>query len=151
KLPDRPLAVHDGLLPETVLGIQMRGGIPAGPTKFEYAVYVANAPKLNTDDPDALGTLDFDNFHNEDGHVAFGGHLGFFPIPELELGYGIQGSKVGPSNSDVDALLHSVDLNYVRDSKLLKGTLAIRAQWVWSHVGRFTYDEDGALGVGPLT
>src|SRR5437667_9803162 len=48
KLPDKPLAVYDGLLPESILGAQLRGVVPIGPTKLEYAAFVANAPGLIT-------------------------------------------------------------------------------------------------------
>src|SRR6266478_2719149 len=49
KMPDKPLAVYDGLVPdESVLGAQVRGGIPLGSTKLGYAFFVANAPNLNT-------------------------------------------------------------------------------------------------------
>ena len=46
KFPDKPLAVYDGLLPESDLGAQVRGVIPIGPTKLEYGAFVANAPDL---------------------------------------------------------------------------------------------------------
>src|SRR6266571_6036276 len=46
KMPDKPLAVYDGLFPESMLGFQVRGGIPVGPTKFGYAFFLANAPSL---------------------------------------------------------------------------------------------------------
>lgn len=151
KFPDKPLAVYDGLLPESELGVQLRGVIPIGPTKLEYAAFVANAPGLMTtpDDFSTLGMLDFDNFANAGGHIAVGGHVGFIPIPELEVGYGIQRSTVGPRDHAVEAILQSVDLNYVRDSTLLKGLINFRAQWVWSHVGHFTYDPDSEQG-GPF-
>src|SRR6266496_6733996 len=98
KLPDKPLAVYDGLLPESEMGAQLRGVIPIGPTKLEYVGFVANAPGLITapDDFSELGMLDFDNDANLGGHVALGGHVGFIPMPELEIGYGIQRSEVGP-------------------------------------------------------
>src|SRR5881392_229464 len=152
KLPDKPLAVYDGLLPESELGAQLRGVIPMGPTKLEYVAFVANAPGLITapDDFSELGTLDFDNDANFGGHVAVGGHVGFIPIPQLEIGYGIQRSKVGPRNQAVEAILQSADFNYVQDSPLLKGLINFRAQWVWSHVGDFVYDPDGQQGFGPL-
>ena len=152
KLPDKPLAVYDGLLPESDLGLQVRGVIPIGPTKLEYAGFVANAPGLTTtfDDPAAVGTLDFGNTANFGGHVAVGGRVGFIPIPELEIGYGIRRSMVGARDRAVEAILQSVDLNYVRDSALLKGLINVRAQWVWSHVGDFTYDDDGSQGFGPF-
>ncbi len=152
KLPDKPLAVYDGLLPESEMGAQLRGVIPIGPTKLEYVGFVANAPGLITapDDFSELGMLDFDNDANLGGHVAVGGHLGFIPIPQLEVGYGIQRSKVGPRDHAVENILQSADFNYVQDSILLKGLINFRAQWVWSHVGRFVYDPDGSQGFGPL-
>jgi cell division protein FtsB len=152
KFPDKPLAVYDGLLPESELGAQLRGVIPIGPTKLEYAAFVANAPGLMTtpDDFSALGMLDFDNLSNAGGHVAVGGHVGFIPIPEFEVGYGIQRSMVGPRDHAVEAILQSVDLNYVRDSTLLKGLINFRAQWVWSHVGHFIYDPIDDQGFGPF-
>jgi hypothetical protein len=153
KLPDKPLAVYDGLFPESELGAQLRGVIPIGPTKLEYAAFVANAPGLITapDDFSELGMLDFDNDANFGGHVAVGGHVGFIPIPQLEVGYGIQRSKVGPRDRAVENVLQSADLNYVRDSTLLKGLINFRAQWGWSHVGHFVYDADGSQGFGPLS
>src|SRR5438876_5210508 len=152
KLPDKPLAVYDGLLPESELGGQLRGVIPIGPTKLEYVAFVANAPGLITapEDFSELGTLDFDNDANFGGHVAVGGHVGFIPIPQLEIGYGIQRSKVGPRDQAVTAVLQSADFNYVQDSTLFKGLINFRAQWVWSHVGNFVYDPYGSQGFGPL-
>ena len=152
KLPDKPLAVYDGLMPETLLGVQVHGAIPLGSTTFEYAAFVANAPRLVTDgEISGIGTLDFDNFDNADGHISYGGHVGFLPIPQIEIGYGIQHSGVGPRGNTVNANLQSVDLNVMDDSELLKGILNFRAQWVWSQVGSFTYDADGSQGFGPMT
>ncbi len=153
KLPDKPLAVYDGLFPESELGGQLRGVIPIGPTKLEYAAFVANAPGLITesDNFSEIGMLDFDNDANFGGHVAVGGRVGFIPIPQLEIGYGIQRSKVGPRDHAVENILQSVDFNYVSDSPLLKGLINFRAQWGWSHVGHFVYDPDGSQGFGPLT
>src|SRR6266567_2104665 len=153
KLPDKPLAVYDGLFPESELGGQLRGVIPIGPTKLEYVGFVANAPGLITgpDDFSELGMLDFDNDANTGGHVAVGGHIGFIPIPQLEIGYGIQRSKVGPRDHAVENILQSADFNFVTDSPRLKGLLNFRAQWGWSHVGHFVFDPDGRQGFGPFT
>src|SRR6266513_5401643 len=152
KLPDKPLAVYDGLMPESELGGQLRGVIPIGPTKLEYAAFVANAPGLITesDDFSEIGMLDFDNDANFGGHVAVGGRIGFIPIPQLEVGYGIQRSKVGPRDRAAENILQSVDFNFVTDSAFLKGLINARAQWVWSHVGDFVYDPNGEQGFGPL-
>jgi cytochrome c553 len=149
KLPDKPLAIRD-LLPETNLGLQLRGAIPIRATKLGYAFYVANAPTIETQQTNKLGTLQFDNFDNHGGHVAVGGRVGFYPISELEVGYGFQFSSVEADGQRADALLHSVDLNYVRDSAWLKGTVNLLAQWAWSAVDPITYDPDGSLGFGPV-
>lgn len=150
KLPDKPLAIQR-LLPESNLGFQLRGGLPIGATKLGYAFYVAHAPILETENRTGLGTVRFDNFNNAGGHVAVGGRLGFYPIPELEIGYGFQFSGNGAAGQDVDVLLHSADLNYVRDVKFLKGTVNFLAQWAWSEVDSLTFDPDGSLGFGPVT
>lgn len=153
KLPDKPLAVYDGLFPESQLGAQLRGVIPIGPTKLEYVGFVANAPGLITvpGDFSELGMLDFPNTANSGGHVAVGGHVGFIPIPQVEIGYGIQRSMVGPRDHAVENILQSAEFNYVHDSIALKGLINFRAQWGWSHVGHFVYDPNGSQGFGPFT
>ena len=153
KLPDKPLAVYDGLFPESEMGAQLRGVIPISMTKLESALFVANAPNLITtpDDFSGFGMLDFDNDANIGGHVAVGGHVGFIPIPQLEVGYGVQRSEVGPRDHAVENVLQSADFNFVSDSPMLKGLINLRAQWGWSHVGHFVYDPTGAQGVGPFS
>ena len=149
KLPDAPLPFgHTGIAPTSDLGVQASGGFPAGPTKFNYAVYVSNGPRLNTgeDEPGEAGLLHFDNNTDLNNSKAVGTRIGFLPIPELELGYSFQYSGVG-AVSGVNAYLHSVDLGYVHDSKLLKGVIDVKAQWVWSQVDDVIYD----TGSGPFT
>lgn len=142
KLPDRPLAVFDGLIPEGIVGAQLHGAAPLGPTKIKYSVFVGNAPSLDTQavGDSHAGLLNLEDNQFAYSHITVGGHVGFFPIPELELGYGIQGADVGPEGSGVSALWHSVDLNYVRDSSLLKGVIDLKAQWVWSNIDPYTVD-----------
>jgi hypothetical protein len=144
RLPDHPLAVYDGLLPESLVGAQFRGGFPIGPTMVNYSAFVANAPSLNTDPTqygfNDLGTLSFDNFDNFGNHFVGGGHVGFLPIPALEIGYGVMAGNVGPPGESVSALLQSVDLNFVKDSDALRGLVRVSAQWVWSEIGGYPYD-----------
>ena len=147
KLPDQPLAVgEDGISPWSELGLQASGGFAAGPTKFNYAVYISNGPRLNTTDPDRAGSLEFDNNVDINNNKAVGTRIGFLPIPELELGYSFQYAKVG-EDVDASAYLHAVDLNYVRSSPALKGVIDLKAQWMWSQVSDVTYD----TGTGPFT
>ncbi len=139
RLPDKPLAVYDGLLPESELGVQIRGGIPLGSTRFEYSVFNVNAPSLITDDSTAYGDLEYDNNDNINNNMALGGHAGFIPIPQFEVGYGFQYSGVAPAGNDVNAMLQSVDVNFVQQSSAW-GNLNVRGQWVWSKVDPMTYN-----------
>ncbi|ODU25113.1 MAG: hypothetical protein ABS95_00770 [Verrucomicrobia bacterium SCN 57-15] len=148
KLPDAPLpfAEEGGIAPTSSLGLQASGGFPVGSTKFNYAVYVENGPKLNTTDPGEAGRLEFDNLTDINNNKGVGTRIGFLPIPELELGYSFQYAKVG-EDVDANAYLHAVDLNYVRSCPHLKGVVDVKAQWMWSKVSDVTYD----TGSGPFT
>jgi len=147
KLPDAPLPFgEDGIAPTSSLGVQASGGFPVGSTKFNYAVYVENGPRLNTTDPDEAGRLEFNNLTDINNNKGVGTRIGFLPIPELELGYSFQYAKVG-EDVDASAYLHAVDLNYVRDCPRLKGTIDVKGQWMWSAVSDVTYD----TGSGPFT
>lgn len=154
KLPDRPLAVYDGILPERSIGLEVRGGIPIGPTRANYAFYVSNGPNLNAFDPATAGTLEFNNFSDNNHDKAFGGRVGFLPLPGVEAGYAFETAKPGTQGTSfahVRSLLQSVDLNITRDCDWLKGRIDLRAQYAWSRVGHAVYDPDNALGFGPLS
>ena len=154
KLPDAPLAFsHDGLAPMASIGAYVRGGVPVGDSmKGNYAFYLSNGPTLNIgdDEPEEAGFLHFNNNSDSDNNKAFGGRVGLLPIPELEIGYSFQYSKVQPDDfTAVDVVLHAVDVSYVRDSDELGGVIDVRFEWVWSDVDDATYDADGSLGFGP--
>jgi hypothetical protein len=153
KLPDRPLGVYHGVLPNISVGAQVRGGFPIGPTRANYAFYVSNGPGLNTFDPRSAGTLDFNSYTDNNDNKAVGGRVGFLPVAGVEVGYGFETSKPGFQGTpfhDVQALVQSVDLEVTRDSDLLKGRVNVFAQYAWSHVDHAIYDPDGSLGFGPL-
>ena len=153
KLPDRPLAIYHGILPNISVGAQARGGFPVGSTRVDYAFYVSNGPVLNTFDARRAGTLDFNSYTDNNDNKAVGGRVGFLPISGVEVGYGFETSKPGfqgTTFSRVQALVQSVDLEVTRDSYLLKGRINLLAQYAWSHVDHAVYDPDGSLGFGPL-
>ena len=153
KLPDAPLPFgHTGIAPFSELGVQVSGGFKLGPTKWHYALYASNGPRLNlgTDEPDEAGVLHFDNNTDLNNSKAVGGRIGFLPIPQLELGYSVQTGKVA-ADRNIRATLQALDLSYVQDADWLNGTFDVRGEWVWSDVGRTTFDAGGELGFGPLT
>ncbi len=108
----RPLAFgHDGLAPTNSLGLFLRGGLPAGDMRFNYAVYASNGPSVNTgeDDAEETGMLHFNNWEDVDDNKAVGGRVSFLRIPALEVGYSIQYSRPTPEVlPKVDALLQAV-------------------------------------------
>jgi hypothetical protein len=150
KLPDTPLGIYDGFLPESNVGFQLRGVVPVGSSKINMAAYVSNAPRLITDDPAELGHLNFDNFTSSADDKAVGGRVGFQLCPNFEIGYGIQYAKVqGDSGPSVRSLQQSIDVSTHLDA--FKGRFSLLGQYAWSDVGSQTYDADGSLGVGPLS
>lgn len=159
KLPTMPLGVsgHGGgvpLIASTQIGVQARGGVPAGPIKLTYAVYVANGPRLNTEEEGIVdstavveggheheamspGTLNFSNTSDNNSDKAIGGHVAILPTPNLEIGYGFETAQVGDDDSefeDVRSLSHSVDLTYINDTDVIKGRVDVRGQFVWLDV-----------------
>jgi hypothetical protein len=154
KLPDRPLAVFDGILGESSVGAEIRGGFPIGSARANYVFYVSNGPRLITDDPEKAGMLDFDNFSDNNDDKAVGGRIGLLPIPGVEIGYAFETSRPGDQGTPfahIRSWLQSVDLSITRDSDLLKGRVDLRGQYAWSHVDHAVYDPDGSLGFGPLS
>jgi hypothetical protein len=159
RLPDDPLPLQVGLIPDRELGIDVRGAFPIGPLgAFNYAVFVSNGPSLVTDNSggDVPGTLIFTNYTDVNDNKSVGAHFGWLPLADasLEIGYGVQWARVGAAGTGfkhVEALFQSVDLDYARNSETIQGRVDVRAQWIWQQVGTTTYDPDGSLGFGPLT
>ena len=155
KLPDDPLVFSDGgLAPGSVLGAFISGAYPIGPTKVNYALYLSNGPELMTG-PDNAGSLGFDNFSDLNNNKAVGGRVGFLPIPQIEIGYSFlcgQASAAGDStiSNPANSFLQAVDFNYTQQVEPLLGTVTLRSEWVWSHVGDTTYDPAGDAKFGPL-
>lgn len=151
KLPDDPLVFSDGgLAPGSVVGVYASGAVPVDRMKFTYDAYVSNGPNLETKDPGTAGLLHFDNYSDLNNNKAVGGRLGFLPFPQLEVGYSVQYGKANSTDfKDVSTLVQAIDAAYRRDFKEIYGTLDIHGEWVWSNVGKATYDPTGALGFGP--
>jgi hypothetical protein len=152
RLPTDPLIYSDGgIAPDSDVGVFATGAVPCREALFNYACYVTNGPALITDDPGAAGSLDFDNFTDENNNKAVGVRVGWLPTPALEIGYSFQFSRPNPSGfQTVRSRLHGVDLNYLDDIEPLAGQLTIRGAWVWSNLDEATYDPTGVLGFGPL-
>jgi hypothetical protein len=159
QFPDDPLPFADrSLAPDTALGVMATGAVPVGrQSQLTYAVYATDGPTLITGDEEEAGDLDMDRFHNfeyrshNQGLKAIGGRVSCLPIPDIELGFSIQGGKVEPEHfRNTDQLLWGIDASYFHEFEELKGQVRARAEWIWSNVDGRTFDPAGALGFGPL-
>lgn len=137
---------HHGIAPFTSLGIYARGGFPAGPTMFNYAIYLSNGPALDTGaiDPDEAGVLGFNNFSDINNGKSVGGRIGFLPVPAVEIGFSFNWGQVNPSGSGIvvqnaNAFLWGVDLTYVQEVDCLAGLFDVRFEYVHSDVDDVTY------------
>ena len=90
RLPSSPPGFgHDGLQPGAEVGVQLRGGIPAGRGRFTYALGIGNGPRFaEHGSPMQEGFTDDDN-----SNKAISGRIGFLPIPYLEFGSSFMRSK----------------------------------------------------------
>lgn len=152
KLPYDPLVYADGgIAPDSAVGVFAVGAVPVDHAMMNYAAFITNGPALITDNPTSAGSLNFDNYSDQNYNKAFGFRFGFLPVRALEVGYSFEFSRPNPSNFEtVHSYLHGVDLNYVKDCDRLAGRVTVRAAWVWSFMDTATYDPTGALGFGPL-
>lgn len=93
RLPNTPAGFgHDGLQPGAEVGVQARGGVQAGRSRFTYALAIGNGPRLMED-----GALDQAGFGGDDNDdKAVSGRIGFLPVPHLEFGASFQTAKVRP-------------------------------------------------------
>jgi len=153
KLPDRPITMIETnpLQANSQLGIQVRGGLPIGSTKGEYAFYVSNGPSINAD-----GTLGFNDVNDSNNSKAVGGRIGWLPFSGFEMGYGFETAGVtDPANGSntLDVITHVIDLNYIKNSKLILGTIDIRGQYSNRKIDRsasLPFDNSTSGGYGQI-
>lgn len=149
KLSSVPLGFgHDGIVPASGIGVELRGAFTVRGSKFNYALYSTNGPKLNDGsmDPDEAGILHFDNIDDNNNGKSFGGRIGYLPFTDssTEIGFSWLNSKVGDRESDykdVSAKLFAYDFTFVKKINPLGGVIDIRAQYNQSIVDDANYIE----------
>lgn len=78
---------HGGAAPLTDVGVQLRGGKTfTGGQHINYAVYMANGPRLGLEGMDDLDLDVEGSSRNPDGKRVTGGRIGWMPMPTLEVG-----------------------------------------------------------------
>jgi uncharacterized protein (UPF0335 family) len=81
---------HDGVQPTSDTGIQVRGAVPLGNSRFTYVVAMGNGARTTSEGGVALEGMGSDDNSNK----SIGGRLGFFPATYFELGASYLTSKV---------------------------------------------------------
>lgn len=138
KLPNAPAGFgHGGLQPLSDVGLQVRGGVPLGSQKFTYAVYAGNGPAGVGHHGLELEGFSPDNNSNK----AVGGRLGYFIMPQLEIGVSALQAGVGGDNivgDQPEYELMGVDAAFTR------GPWDVRLEYLDSELEAF--DEVGHSG-----
>ncbi|MFA6043898.1 MAG: hypothetical protein WC718_02840 [Phycisphaerales bacterium] len=148
KLPDKPLfAGERGIAPEEGLGFEARGGFRTGMGKITYSAFVTNGPSLITSG-DRAGQLELRDFSDVNSNKAFGGRIGYLPLPELEFSYAVMFNNVTPSDSglsDISLVTHDLGVSYVAEKDWLYGRIDARAEFVIAD-----FQDKVDLGSGPF-
>jgi hypothetical protein len=155
RLPTLPMGYgHDGIIPTSDLGVELRSGIYLGNMKANYSIYVLNGPTINTGEHEAeeIGMLVNKPGVDNNNNKAVGGRFGAFPFRDqsLELGFSAQSGKLGNRGSefeDVSAFLYAFDWTYVKNISFLKGIIDVKGQLNFINIEDQTYviDEDGVI------
>ncbi len=150
KFPTKPLGTghHNGILPTTDIGIDLRGGAYLGNMKTNYSFYVVNGPQLNdgTDEPEEGGRLHYGIPQENNKQKSFGTRIGVFPFSNssLELGFSAQTGKVGAKDSeyeDIATTMFGVDLSFVKNLTGLSSVIDFKGQYAYVKVDDAEYPE----------
>lgn len=162
KLPTFPVGTGEdelGVGPTSEIGIDFRGGIPLGPSKMNYSIFLANGAQLITDpaEPEKQGTLTYGNAEAISKKLTVGGRVGFLPLSNssLEVGFSYRNGTVGDKNSvykNVVSQMYALDLTYVKQLDFIKGLFDVKAQYNKANVDNAEYtDPDDPTGTTMYT
>lgn len=145
---------HDGILPSSEIGVELRGAFYTGSIKLNYQLYAINGPQLKVggDEPEEAGMLDFGGVEDNNLDKALGGRLGIFPFSNssLELGVSMLSGAVGSNETeykDIRTNMYALDLSFVRNVNFLKSMVDIKGQYNLVQTDDANYDDpEGAPG-----
>jgi hypothetical protein len=147
RLATKPLGFgHDGIVPSSDVGLELRGAFYFGSMKINYQAYVINGPQLKdgSEEAEEAGMLKFGYFDDNNNDKSVGGRIGIFPFSNgmLELGFSGLTGKVGARESiyeNVRANLYAVDLSLVRNVNFLKSVIDLKGQFNYSQISDANY------------
>lgn len=154
RFPNAHLRPNDEFLPDdshlywgAIMGVDVRGGIPLGSAKMNYALYISNGPLLSKDaNGNPTGVIQYENLLDENNNnKEVGGRIGLLPFSNssLEIGFsakhGIAGDQGDPVYGKTGATAYAVDLSYVKSIEALKSTINFRGQFNKLKVDKANY------------
>jgi len=87
KLPSAPPGFgEEQAVPMNEIGLQVRGGVPLGAARLNYALYAGNGPEIEADAGEIEAIMADGFTRDADGRPVIGGRLGLLPLPKLEIG-----------------------------------------------------------------
>lgn len=159
KLPTAPPGFgHDGAAPVSDLGMQLRGGIPVGGMRTNYAVYVGNGPELITEWDGSGFELDGVDAEarnaDRDNKKVIGGRFAILPVTGLEIGLSAVTGKATVTKVEDDLGTAPTLANEVaRDYDVLgfdfawqMKKIALRGEYVKTEVGDATGGASASTG-----
>ncbi|MEQ9442780.1 MAG: hypothetical protein RIG62_27310 [Cyclobacteriaceae bacterium] len=159
RLPTVPLGYgHDGILPTSDLGVELRGASYLGGMKFNYSLYVMNGPRIEDgeEEADEVGMIVHEGDEDNNNNKAVGGRLGVFPFRDqsLEIGFSAQSAKLGNRDSELEevgAWLYAFDWTYVRKVSWLSGLIDFKGQVNFINIDDQTYEVEESSGIESYT
>jgi hypothetical protein len=155
KLASRPAGFGEEAsgAPLANVGAQVRGGFPlAAGTKANYALFVANAPRLIEEDDEIELVTNDSGTRPPNNKKIFGGRVSFFPVPLFEIGVsGASGQTALQTDGEAPEAGASrnyraagVDLawQYGKD-------LDVRGEYLRQRIGAATEDPAGPFALVP--
>jgi hypothetical protein len=150
KLPSAPPGFgHDGAAPVSEIGLQIRGGLPIGSLRTNYAFYAGNGPELNAATEDGidfeLEGIRAEGFGSDsDGNKVFGGRIGVIPKANLEIGASFATGKAAVNSIENETLGTTTSLTgetgrnydvFGVDFAWQKNDLDVRGEYVKTKIG----------------
>jgi len=148
RLTTKPLGLghHEPVGPTNEVGVELRGGAPAGNTKINYSAYLSNGPALDIESDLTVVpviAINYTNYVDNNNNKAIGGRFGLLPFNNsmLELGLSGQYAKIGDRDTefaDVASVSYAADLSLVKNSiTAIKGNIDVKGQWNWVNTDEF--------------
>jgi len=141
KAASRPAGFgHEQVEPGEEIGVQIRGGVPVGEgMKATYSLYIGNGPQVGEEGNVELEGFPEDNNNNK----SFGGRIGFFPLPYLEVGGSFITAKVDGLEGTGELMPTRADFQlWGFDSAFTKGPWDVRFEFVKSTRDPFNSADD---------